>query len=340
MFKNNEPTIICTKCKRTLPATHNYFHRDKKSKHGLYHVCRECRGYKFGEILRLTNQGNCNVGGCNKKAIKNGYCNAHNLKYKKYGDPLFNGRREKYKPKPRKCLECDVEFIPKKEQETKPVKYCSKKCKIIAHKKLMTKPKPKCVVCDKEMRRFDNKHCSDKCYKVSLEKQKEQTRVNSLITCSVCGKEYESRKNRDSKYCSRECYNLIHKICQHCGKEFSGNEHSKYCSEKCQRNAYNKINPWRNRESAHRRKARIKKVRVGHVSGNVIYQRDNGKCQICRKMVDITLRHPHPMSASIDHIVPIALGGSHENKNVQLTHLICNMKKGTSAVNEQLILFN
>lgn len=51
-------------------------------------------------------------------------------------------------------------------------------------------------------------------------------------------------------------------------------------------------------------------------------------CALCGKPVDKTLRYPHPMSPSIDHIVPISKNGHPSDiSNLQLTHLICNRKK-------------
>lgn len=59
-------------------------------------------------------------------------------------------------------------------------------------------------------------------------------------------------------------------------------------------------------------------------------------CAICGMPVDKSLRFPHPMSASVDHIIPIAKGG-HPSAidNLQLTHLICNQVKGSKLVKEQ-----
>lgn len=36
---------------------------------------------------------------------------------------------------------------------------------------------------------------------------------------------------------------------------------------------------------------------------------------------------------SVDHIVPLARGGSHSADNVQSAHLLCNLRKG-ARVNE------
>jgi 5-methylcytosine-specific restriction endonuclease McrA len=69
--------------------------------------------------------------------------------------------------------------------------------------------------------------------------------------------------------------------------------------------------------------------------------RDNGICQICGKKIATKQRAPHPYSASLDHIIPLAKGGTHEPKNVRLVHFICNSLKGdrTSVYGDQLLLF-
>lgn len=51
-------------------------------------------------------------------------------------------------------------------------------------------------------------------------------------------------------------------------------------------------------------------------------------CGICGLDVDMTLRKPDVMRASVDHVVPVARGGTNERTNLQLAHLRCNMRKG------------
>jgi len=51
-------------------------------------------------------------------------------------------------------------------------------------------------------------------------------------------------------------------------------------------------------------------------------------CGICGKQVDKKLRFPDPMSACIDHIIPIDRGGDPSAiENLQLAHLSCNRQK-------------
>lgn len=51
-------------------------------------------------------------------------------------------------------------------------------------------------------------------------------------------------------------------------------------------------------------------------------------CGICGRPVDLTLKSPDPMSACIDHIVPVSKGGHPSDiENLQLAHWACNRAK-------------
>lgn len=60
-----------------------------------------------------------------------------------------------------------------------------------------------------------------------------------------------------------------------------------------------------------------------------IFERDCWICQICGQKINKKLKHPNPMSPSIDHIVSLIRGGDDAPTNVQATHLRCNMRKHT-----------
>jgi len=78
---------------------------------------------------------------------------------------------------------------------------------------------------------------------------------------------------------------------------------------------------------------------ISNVNSKEIFMRDGWKCQICGGMVLKRAVVPHPMAPTIDHIIPLAEGGTHEPKNVQCAHFICNSKKRDKAVNDQLRIF-
>lgn len=51
-------------------------------------------------------------------------------------------------------------------------------------------------------------------------------------------------------------------------------------------------------------------------------------CGICTLPVDPGLKFPDPGSPTLDHIVPMSLGGGHVRSNAQLAHFYCNTVKG------------
>lgn len=55
--------------------------------------------------------------------------------------------------------------------------------------------------------------------------------------------------------------------------------------------------------------------------------RDSYRCGLCGKKVHMHKCVPHPSAPTIDHIVPIALGGDNTRANVQLAHYSCNTQK-------------
>lgn len=86
-------------------------------------------------------------------------------------------------------------------------------------------------------------------------------------------------------------------------------------------------NPEKVRERNARRRARKLAAYVAPVDNKSIYKRDKYKCQLCGENVNMEKSYPDPMSPSIDHILPLSKGGTHEPDNVQLAHLRCNLKK-------------
>jgi hypothetical protein len=58
-----------------------------------------------------------------------------------------------------------------------------------------------------------------------------------------------------------------------------------------------------------------------------IFNRDGWICGLCGKKINKSAKHPHPKSASLDHIIPLSMGGTHTVNNVQCAHLKCNLSK-------------
>jgi hypothetical protein len=340
------PMQVCTKCKRELPADIYHFHRNKNKQFGYNDVCKECRGYKLGEVLRNTEGGCCGVAECCKPALKDGLCDAHYQKKRKYGDPL--GAMNKYVPQERNCGFCGTPFTPTKEQRTRPKRYCSKKCGTNATKDkraiaaaLHKERNVVCEHCGKVFRRTHvkilNKYCSNDCWLAAIHP--------TTRSCVVCGKEFTPRSNRETNVCcSRECYRISAcSKCKMCGKEFMGAPSQVYCSRDCQhKDHWETKGRLMNRSYVHARKALRRKTYVAKVEPKKIFERDNWICQLCGRKVNPKLKHPHLMSPTIDHIIPLSRGGTHEPKNVQLAHFTCNCQKNNGLykdIPEQLLLF-
>ena len=154
--------------------------------------------------------------------------------------------------------------------------------------------------------------------------------------CRECKKEYAPKLRTESYFCSRDCKgknrnrenkakriaSQSDRICIGCEKIIpkTARADKKWCSEDCSSKARgHTMNVTR----------RIKTSEPLGVFLRVdIYNRDNWICQICKKPVDKKLSFPSPKAASLDHIVPLSRGGTHESRNVQLAHLSCNTSKG------------
>lgn len=83
---------------------------------------------------------------------------------------------------------------------------------------------------------------------------------------------------------------------------------------------YATLYPEKRRELGHRRRARLRSQFVAPVDAQLIYVRDRGRCHICGKKVK-------QADASMDHLIPISLGGIHAPWNVALAHLKCNLRR-------------
>lgn len=79
-----------------------------------------------------------------------------------------------------------------------------------------------------------------------------------------------------------------------------------------------------------RRRARKAGADCENFRSEEVYDRDRWICGICFEHVDPSLRYPDPRSASLDHIVPLSLGGGHTRKNTRCSHLECNVRRGAA----------
>lgn len=91
------------------------------------------------------------------------------------------------------------------------------------------------------------------------------------------------------------------------------------------------------KKGEHKRRALLGAPDAENVDVQRVYERDRWRCGLCRKKVDPSRKYPHPMSPSLDHVLPLGKGGGHTYANVQLAHLRCNQKKNDGG-SQQLAL--
>lgn len=133
---------------------------------------------------------------------------------------------------------------------------------------------------------------------------------------------------------------LVDAQCIRCGATYAGRKDGKYCSRDCYQAVVSElyVTEGLHRTKHRRRKQRLRDAHVESVSRHAVLERDRWRCHLCGKKIRKTLQYPHPESASLDHVIPLSSGGSHEMANVHAAHLICNVRKRDRGGNEQLML--
>ena len=59
-------------------------------------------------------------------------------------------------------------------------------------------------------------------------------------------------------------------------------------------------------------------------------------CGICGAPVDFSYTYPHPLSPTVDHIIPVSKGGHPTDlSNLQLAHRYCNREKSDKLIPKQ-----
>lgn len=236
--------------------------------------------------------------------------------------------KNKIRNKEIECKFCKKIFI-----GNKTTTYCSKECKskyMKSNKQIFTNI---CLYCNKEFtsKKNDTKYCSKECKHMWSKENPRHT-----IKCEHCGNIFRSN-NKNQRFCSYECSNESRALypranCEHCGKKFRIDirQAGRFCSRSCFLNHIG-AEPWERkqkiRDITHIRRAKKLQIKYENIKVEEIFEKDKWICKICGEPVDKYLGYPNPMSATLDHIIPLSKGGTHTYNNVQLAHLRCNIKK-------------
>jgi len=182
------------------------------------------------------------------------------------------------------------------------------------------------------------RYCSTRCQNSAVVKSDAYKRGQA---------KHKQRRREDPEY--RDELNRrrrkYQRVCEWCGAEYLGRKSRavRFCSSECHNNAVGYrtgIQPMESaKDAAERRRIRRRMAFVENVYRKQVFERDGWKCQICGKAIPKRAKVPEPKAATIDHIIPLAVGGTHEMRNVQAAHFWCNASKSANAANDQLLLF-
>lgn len=141
-------------------------------------------------------------------------------------------------------------------------------------------------------------------------------------TCADCGQQYR-RHPRDTK--SFQC-----RPCRDAAKADWKKRWAETYADKAHRSKrkWHAANRDKVKAYKHRRRVLARDAEADEFVAQDIFERDNWTCQLCGKHLDPAVEYPSNESPSIDHIVPVSLGGTHTLANVQAACMGCNRSKG------------
>lgn len=241
------------------------------------------------------------------------------------------------------CQGCGQVF----QAESSKARYCTAACSYQARQSRVLA----CTVCGTQ---FVNKGgtgstaqktCSRACGLLAKRLLGEVAWPSSALTwksCRVCSESYTQQGGRlcgcDTRYYVLRTGTTRQATCRYCSVSFpyvvKGMGGKALVCEACKLVHLQAAR----RAGRHVRRARLRGAYVETVNVVQVYERDRWRCQLCGKPVQKRKQAPHPLSPSLDHIIPLSKGGTHEPANCQLAHFICNSRKGNRGGGEQLLL--
>lgn len=155
--------------------------------------------------------------------------------------------------------------------------------------------------------------------------------------CPWCGRSFVRKNGR--RFCSPVCTRsrpgtatpISFCSCGECGVSFvsRGLRPRRWCSDTCARRSARRTRRHRERASGVRRhRGRVgRSAVVEQFSTREIAERDGWRCHICGKKVPDRLYKSRPLDPTLDHLVPVSVGGDHVKANVALAHNRCNYER-------------
>lgn len=333
-------TKFCVSCRTERPVTD--FCRNKHSREALTSYCKDCLRVKRAASRavhprpRVPDLRPCKV--CEKsfsfrQSGRTGYCSDECFRKRKVRPPVVELRQ---------CRGCGITFeASARGQGAREAskRYCSSTCPAATKRRKNALKTRTCRWCGNGFTRAERgpqeKFCSDACKKAKRSADKVvaarkctakavratcdscglwfRRQPDSVVTtCQPCRRGVPTKHGLASTYTNRGCR------CQEC---------TDAVSEERLQNKYKQVAAGTPLHVNHRARARRYGVEAEYINKLAVFERDNWTCGICNEPVDREAPWPAPSSPSLDHIVPMAVGGGHVYENVQCAHLRCNVIK-------------
>lgn len=214
-----------------------------------------------------------------------------------------------------------------------------------------------CVVCGApiEQKQFGRPRskCSKRCRDlIYFDKQKRDRRsanpeLYTIRGCINCGDSFYAAGIRQ-KFCSHKCrVTFAADLKRRSGIDRSAVFFS-YCPD-CHilmvLRAHGGINSKPCKDCRRRRNSLInaRKIHVRRAAGQLtlsvfdLADRDGSFCNICKKKINMDLPGSHKWGPTIDHLLPVSMGGSNEPGNLALAHRQCNTVRGNRGAVQLLL---
>lgn len=235
----------------------------------------------------------------------------------------------------RQCVQCGASFEP----TTKTQKFCGASCRAAPRR---------CEVCSKEFARpyktRDSRRCCSRACGHELERRE---RLNDWVhwrfySCVICEARFIRRGSK--RFCSSACQmeharredrlrtvaqrlQVVTKKCRQCGAGFEvrrvrGDAGRPICTACSQANT----REWKRDNKSHHSRARRAGVPYVSVSRKEVIAKYGMKCSICKRKIPVNPSTPEE-AFTLDHVVPLSLGGWHDLSNLRPAHHQCNSLK-------------
>ena len=269
------------------------------------------------------------------------------------------------------CRSCSAPLPPRTRAAGRVREYCDNRCWSRVNRKAVSRTNGSCDACGElitapiarggPVRKFCGQYCRDSyriahlqpracqrcgaeyrtasraqryCSKLCVGRITSARQRKPPKPCPVCGTLFSNRGEHSRTYCSRECGGIGNaqlakkheRLCGECRAPFVGSARQKFCSVRCSGKS----------ASRGRDKRLTNRAGLERFAPREVFERDGWRCHLCGGQCDPSAIVPSPYAPTLDHVVPVSLGGEHTRSNVKCAHFRCNCRRGNKSLPEEL----